>query len=148
MSYELRFSDKEVSSWGGLALLKRMLDRLGFERALASSGLPEPGSNRGYAPVQLIQQFMISVWCGANRFEHAEVTRHDHVIQRLFGFDRMANFKAVMRLFRRFTSMHNEAVFDCLYRWQFDSLALQNITLDLDSTVMTRYGQQGGVAKG
>jgi Transposase DDE domain group 1 len=148
MSYELRFSDKEASAWGGLALLKRMLDHLGFDRALAGAGLPEPGSNRGYAPVQLIMQFMNSVWCGANRFEHTEVTRHDPVIKQLFGFARMANFKAVMRLFRRFTSMHNETVFDSLYRWQFDNLRLQNITLDLDSTVMTRYGQQGGAAKG
>jgi hypothetical protein len=148
MSYELRFSDKEVSAWGGLSLLKRMLDHLGFDRALARAGLPEPGSNRGYAPVQLITQFIISVWCGANRFEHGEVTRHDPVIKQLFGFGRMANFKAVMRLFRRFTSMHNETVFDSLYRWQFDNLRLQNITLDLDSTVMTRYGQQGGAAKG
>ena len=41
--------------------------------------LPQPGSNRGYRPEQLITQFMLSVWCGANRFEHGEVTRHDPV---------------------------------------------------------------------
>ena len=45
----------------------------------------------------------ITVWCGANRFEHGEVTRHDPVLKRIFGINRMANFKAVMRLFRRFT---------------------------------------------
>lgn len=148
MTYELRFSDKEVTAWGGLSLLKRMLDRMGFTHALRGSGLPEPGSNRGYAPVQLMTQFMVSVWCGANRFEHAEVTRHDPVIGKVFGFTRMANFKAVMRLFARFTPGHNELVFDHLYRWQFDNLALKNITLDLDSTVMTRYGHQEGAAKG
>ena len=77
-------------------------DHMEFDHALAGAGFPQPGSNRGYAPEQLITQFMLSVWCGANRFEHGEVTRHDPVLKRIFGIERMANFKAVMRLFRRF----------------------------------------------
>ena len=48
---------------------------MGFESALAGCGLPQPGSNRGYRPEQLITQFLLSVWCGANRFEHGEVSR-------------------------------------------------------------------------
>ncbi|MEQ1600970.1 MAG: hypothetical protein ABL885_04260 [Methylophilaceae bacterium] len=102
-----------------MGLMKRMLDHLGFESALSTSGLPQPGSNRGYRPEQLITQFMLSVWCGANRFEHGEVTRHDPVLKRLFGFKRMANFKAVMRLFNKFTQGTNESVMDALYRWMW-----------------------------
>src|SRR5688500_11743838 len=75
MSVELQFTDKEITAWGGMGSMKRMLDRIGFECALRRCGLPEPDSNRGYAPSQLIVQFMLSVWCGANRFEHGEVTR-------------------------------------------------------------------------
>ena len=100
-----------------MAIMKRMLDHMGFDAALAASGLPQPGSNRGYAPAQLITQFMLSVWCGANRFEHTEVTRHDPVLKRVFGFSRMANFKAILRLFARFTQGSNESVMDSLYRW-------------------------------
>ena len=148
MNFELRFTDKEITPWGGMALMKRMLDHLGFEQALKQAGLPAPGSNRGYAPEQLITQFMLSVWCGANRFEHGEVTRHDAVLQRIFGFARMANFKATMRLFLRFTPGSNEGVMDHLYRWLFGNIAIDGLTLDLDSTVMTRYGCQQGAAKG
>jgi hypothetical protein len=144
MDFELRITDKEIPAWGGMALMKRMLDHMGFGAALASAGLPPPGSNRGYAPEQLITQFMLSVWCGANRFEHGEVTRHDLVLKRIFGFTRMANFKAVMRLFRRFTQSTNEGVMDSLYRWMFDQISINGITLDVDSTVMTRYGCQEG----
>jgi hypothetical protein len=128
--------------------MKRMLDHLGFDSALSASGLPQPGSNRGYRPEQLITQFMLSVWCGANRFEHGEVTRHDPVLKRLFGFKRMANFKAVMRLFRKFTQSTNESVMDSLYNWMFSQLSIDGITLDLDSTVMTRYGTQEGAVRG
>jgi len=148
MEFDLRFTDKEITAWGGMGLMKRMLDHLGFESALMAAGLPQPGSNRGYRPEQLITQFMLSVWCGANRFEHAEVTRHDPVLKRLFGFKRMANFKAVMRLFNKFTQAMNQSVMDSLYRWMFSQLSINGITLDLDSTVMTRYGAQQGAARG
>jgi hypothetical protein len=86
-----------------MALMKRMLEHMGFDGALSAARLPQPGSNRGYAPEQLITQFMLSVWCGANRFEHGEVTRHEPVLKRIFRLERMPNFKAVMRLFRRFS---------------------------------------------
>lgn len=148
MTFDLQFTDKEITPWGGLSLLKRMLDHIGFDAALAASELPQPGSNRGYRPEQLIMQFMLGVWCGANRFEHGEVTRHDHVLQRLFGFARMANFKAVIRLFRKFDQPTNDGVFGKLYAWLVAQLQLDVLTLDLDSTVMTRYGVQDGAAKG
>ncbi|MEQ6342953.1 MAG: transposase [Gammaproteobacteria bacterium] len=148
MEFDLCFTDKEITAWGGMELMKRMLDHLGFDFALTASGLPQPGSNRGYRPEQLITQFMLSVWCGANGFEHGEVTRHDPVLKRLFGFKRMANFKAVMRLFNKFGQSANESVMDALYNWMFSQLSINGITLDLDSTVMTRYGAQEGAARG
>jgi hypothetical protein len=52
--FDLKFTSREVTAWGGLALLKRMLDDMGFQAALQSRDLPQPGSNRGYAPEQLI----------------------------------------------------------------------------------------------
>ncbi len=144
MGFELQFTDKEITLWGGMGLMKRLLDRIGFESVWRRCGLPEPGSNCGYRSEQLITQFMLSVWCGANRFEHHEVTRHDPVLQRLFGFKRMANFKAVMRLFRKFSPARNEQVMNTLHRWWFTQWSVDGLTLDLDSTVMTRYGAQQG----
>ena len=103
MDFELRFTDKEITSLGAMAMIKRMLEHLGLDQALIQAQLPEPGSKRNYAPGQLITQFMLSVWCGANRFEHGEIIRYDPVLRRIFGFQRMVNFKAVLRLFRCFT---------------------------------------------
>ena len=34
--FELKFTSREVSAWGGLALLKRMLDGLNFKEAMQS----------------------------------------------------------------------------------------------------------------
>ena len=54
MEFDLRFSDKEITAWGGMAVMKRMLEHLKFDAALMACGLPQPGSNRGYR----------RQWCG------------------------------------------------------------------------------------
>jgi len=37
MDFELAFTDKEITPWGGMALMKRMLDHLGFAEAVFRS---------------------------------------------------------------------------------------------------------------
>jgi hypothetical protein len=75
--FSVSFSSREFTAWGGLVLFKQMLDSLGFREAAAHWGLPEPKSSRGYAPLQLIEQFIVSIWCDASRFAHAEKVRMD-----------------------------------------------------------------------
>ena len=147
--FTVGFSDREVTAWGGLALMKQMLDRLQFRDAFPQFGVPEASSNRGYAPCQLIEQFIVSIWCGACRFAHAEMVRLDSVLCRLFGWSCAAEFKAIMRLFGRFDMLTNERVQGNMYRWLFGKLpAMKFVTLDLDSTVVTRNGQQEGACRG
>ena len=116
------FSNREVTAWGGLALFKQMLDSMGFREAAAHWGLPEPKSNRGYAPLQLIEQFIVSIWCGACRFAHAETVRMDSTLVRLFGWTKAAGHKAIMRLFARFDMLANERVQAEIYRWFFGKI--------------------------
>ena len=52
MSFQLRFTDREITPWGGISLMQRMLEQVGLEAALRQCGLPLPGSNRGYSPIQ------------------------------------------------------------------------------------------------
>ena len=58
---KIYFTDKEITPWGGIALLKKMMDKMSFIELLNTSPLPSQGSNRGYDPVQIIVQFIISV---------------------------------------------------------------------------------------
>lgn len=59
--FAVSFSNREVTAWGGLALFKQMLDSMGLQEAAASWGLTEPKSNRGYAPLQLTERFIVSI---------------------------------------------------------------------------------------
>ena len=140
--FNLKFTSREVTAWGGLALLKRMLTGMGFKEALQSWALPEPGSNRGYRPEQLIEQMIVSIWCGAAGFAHADITRLDVPLLRLFGWGKAAGHKAIVRLFQRFDQPIATRIHASSYRWLFDKLRLNPITLDVDSTVLTRWGSQ------
>ena len=66
---------------------------MSFVQVQNSDLLSVQGLNRGYDPVQLITWFIISVSCGANRYEHLEVTRFDGVILQVRSFQKfsMAN---------------------------------------------------------
>jgi hypothetical protein len=42
---EIDFVDKEITAWGGLSILKKMVDSTGFKRVLNCLPLPVQGSN-------------------------------------------------------------------------------------------------------
>ena len=131
-----------------MSILKKMLDNSGFVNYLETLPLPVQGSNRGYDSIQLFVHFMASVWCGANRYAQLDVTRFDYSIQRLFGWDRMPEHKAFQRYFNKFDMATNHTIFGGLYRWFFSQLKFDNFTMDVDSSVLTRYGEQQGAKKG
>lgn len=148
MELQIGFTDKEITPWGGISLMYKMLKKLSFDDVLSSLLLPKQGSNRGYPPEQLILHYLVGIWCGASCFQHLEVTRHDEVIRQLFGWGRMAGSKAFQRYFNKFDQATNQEVFGPLYNWFFGNLKFDNYTLDFDSTIMTRFGQQEGAKKG
>ena len=147
--FRVKFSNRQVSARGGLALLKRMLDQIGFRQAASGWDLPPPGSNRGYPPVQLIEQWIVAIWCGAGRLAHAETVRFDGTLIRLFDWPKAAGYQAIMRLFKRFDMARNESVQEFVYHWFFSQVStLRRITLDMDSPVLTRHGEQEGATRG
>jgi len=148
MDFKLSFTDKEITPWSGMIFMKKLLDKTGLLTQLIATNLPIQGSNRGYSPIQLITCFLVSIWCGANKFEHLEVGRFDEVLRNIFGFKKMPGHKSYIRYFNKFTIAINQQVFSDVMSWFFSQVTLDNITLDIDSTVLTRYGNQQGSARG
>jgi len=145
----LNTANKEVTPWGGMVFLKQFLDKIGFAGQVANcDALPEPGSNRGYSPVAILEAFICSIWCGANRFLHTEVTRSDRALADIFGWNSVPGQDTYKRFFGKFTQSVNQRVSDHFYRWIFSNFHFDNFTLDLDSSVLTRYGNQQGAKRG
>jgi len=60
----------------------------------------------------------------------------------------MAGHRSYIRYFKKFSVAINQKVFSKFSQWFFGQIVLDNYTLDIDSTVITRYGNQQGANKG
>lgn len=144
----IEYSDKAVTPFGGMSLMKRFVDQVGIREFLQDLDLPRPGSNRGYDPAEIVESFWLSIWTGASRYIHCDWLRYDRTLQDIFGFDQMPSQSTYSRFFGKFSQSRNTEVFPGLQQWFFDRIGVDNITVDFDSTVITRYGEQEGSAKG
>ena len=83
------YSSKPVTSWGGMRLMKEMVDKVGFREIFAELPLSKPGSNRGYNPIDIIESFCVSVWLGGAKFAHTAYVRFDEVLREIFNWKRV-----------------------------------------------------------
>ncbi len=149
MEFDISYTSKEITPWGGMVFLKQMLQKIGFREVIeANTDLPQSKSNRGYQTSTIIEGFITSIWCGANRFLHTEVTRHDIALGKIFDWKDTPAQDTYKRFFSKFDQITNQKVSDYFYSWIFDNFKFDNFTLDIDSSVMTRYGEQEGAKKG
>jgi DNA-directed RNA polymerase subunit N (RpoN/RPB10) len=138
------FTDKKVTAWGGMRMFKEFLDRTEIKKVLGESCLPWPASNCGYNPVQIVESFWVSVWLGGVRFSHTAMVRFDDALKDIFGWKRMPCVSTYTRFFKKFNREHVDHVFGKVNKWFFEQIPKKVITLDLDSSVITRYGNQEG----
>lgn len=149
MEFDISYTSKEITPWGGMVFLKQMMQKIGFKSLVENNtDLPISGSNRGYKTSTIVESFITSIWCGANRFLHTEVTRHDVALSKIFGWANVPGQDTYKRFFSKFNQATNQKVSNYFYSWFFDNVKFDNITLDIDSSVMTRYGEQEGAKKG
>jgi hypothetical protein len=148
VNMEIAYSDKQVTPFGGMVLLKRFIDKTGIIEKLSGLDLPEPGSNRGYESETIVQSFWLSIWTGASRYIHCDWLRYDTVLQKIFGLEQMPSQSTYGRFFKKFSQARNTRVFPQLQKDFLDLVSVDNLTIDFDSTVITKYGTQEGSKKG
>jgi hypothetical protein len=149
MEFDISYTSKEITPWGGMVFLKQMLQKMKFREQIEQNlDLPQAGSNRGYKTYTIVEGFITSIWCGANKFLHTEVTRHDAALGKIVDWKTTPGQDTYKRFFGKFTQATNQKVSDSLYSWIFNNFKFDNFTLDIDSSVMTKYGSQEGAKKG
>jgi len=142
------FTDKQFTPWGGFRVFEELLRRVGWEEALVAAPLPQPGSNRGIDPVLMVKGFLVTVWTGGGRFAHTALVRFDAALRSIFALSNMGSVSTFSRFFRRFGQKQVEEVFKHLSLWFWERVRSGSWTVDLDSSVLTRYGQQEGTQRG
>jgi hypothetical protein len=142
------YSDNLVTPWGGMQEMKKLIDKTGISQKLLELNLPSSRSNNSIDAVSIIESFWVSIWIGCYRFSHTAVVRLDNVLCEIFGWKRVASGTTFGRFFKKFTPSLNHSVFLELNSWFFEQIQFDNYTLDVDSSVITRYGEQEGSKKG
>jgi hypothetical protein len=145
---EHEYTDQMVTPWGGMKEMKMLIDKTGISEKLSQLGLPESKSNNSIDAVSIIESFWVSIWIGCFRFSHTAAVRVDEVLRQIFGWKRVASATTFGRFFKKFTPSMNHQLFIDLYSWFFEQIRFDNYTLDVDSSVITRYGEQQGSKKG
>ena len=102
VNLEIAYSDKEVTPFGGMVLLKRFIDKTGIMKKVSELDLPISGSNRGYDSEVIIQSFWLNIWTGASRYIHCDGLRYDTVLQKIFGLRQMPSQSTYSRFFKKF----------------------------------------------
>jgi hypothetical protein len=145
---KIQYSDKKVTPFGGMKLLKDFMDTTNIIEDLRSVNLPYPQSNAGIDPIDIIQGFWLSIFTGASRYIHADWLRYDTVLQEIFQIKRLPSQATYSRFFHKFSWQKNEEIFALLQQKFLSQINVGALTIDLDSSVITRYGNQDGAKKG
>lgn len=148
MKIHIEYTDKSVTPWGGMLQMKRLLDATKIREKLVELNLPQGNSNNSIDAISLVESFFVSVWIGCFKFSHTAVVRLDDSLKKIFEWKRIASGTTFGRFFQKFNIEENARVFVSLGQWFFTQLQFDNFVLDVDSSVITRYGEQEGAHKG
>src|SRR5665811_2375111 len=146
----LRETQRAVTPLGGIAVFVGFLHKLGLVEQLRQP-MPIQWKSPNYIdPTATFIAFLLAVLAGAKRFAHANWLRNDRAWHALLGLSRFPLDDTMRNLFRRFGLGDVQRLFDPLAEWQMERLPQRSdgYSLDLDSTVFERYGQQQGSLQG
>lgn len=145
---EIQWTDKPVTPWGGMTLFSGVAQQVGLVTALREALPFRLTSPNATDPAEIVLAFMAGVLAGSRRLAHIERLRWDEGLKTIFGIKRFVSDTTLSRFFRRFGAAQVQHVFEHLMRWQHSLIPLSGEVLDLDSSVMERYGHQEGAVLG
>ena len=146
----LRQTARAVTPFGGLSLWVEFLGKIGYRQQVREHMPVHLRSPNAIAPEETFTAFLISVLAGARRFAHTALLRADGALHALLGMKRFPTDDTIRNLFKRFRQGLVVQFYEPLWAWQLARVPKRGggYSLDLDSTVFERYGEQEGVKRG
>jgi hypothetical protein len=145
------FTDHPITVWAGAILLRLYFELIGLRAALVPLLISFTKTSNNQIPaVDVLLAWWYGLALGAERFEHFTRYRRDPLLPRLLGVPRFSSPDTLRRFFQGFTYRRTTEVAEALMRMSLATMRpiLLGHTLDLDSTVFSRYGEQAGSLKG
>jgi hypothetical protein len=145
------FTDHPITVWAGVMLLRIYFEWIKLREEL-SVGLVRftKRSNNQIPAVDVMLGWFYGLSLGAERFEHFTRYRRDRLLGEVLGIERFSSPDTIRRLFLSFNYQRLTEVSERLMRFSLSRTRsiLLGHTLDLDSTVLCRYGEQEGSLRG
>ena len=132
----IAFVPQQLTSYGGLELLRRYVRRLELPRRLHAACA---ALGADYSGARLALLLLALPYVGARRLEHLQYLVGDPLVRRFAGLARVPTARTVSHWLRRFTQetlrplvrLNQELVLDTLAR-----LDIPRLTLDVDGTIV------------
>src|SRR5213594_2336041 len=132
----IAFVPQQLTSYGGLELLRRYVRRIELPRRLQAACAALGGD---YGGARLALLLLALPYVGARRLEHLQYLVGDPLVRRFAGLARVPTARTVSNWLRRFTQetlrplvrLNQELVLDTLAR-----LDVPRLTLDVDGTIV------------
>ena len=146
----LRQTPRAVTPFGGLSVFIEFLQKIGYGQQVKTHLPVHLRSPNAIDPSETFTAFLLSVVAGARRFAHTALLRADRALHTLLGMKRFPTDDTMRNLFKRFRQGLVVQFYEPLWAWQLARVRKRagGYSLDLDSTVFERYGQQEGVKRG
>ena len=151
-NFKTQFTEKRLSSKGGLALIKKLWDKLGGENELEQGISIEKGANATYPISRVLTILVLGIVGGAKHISHLYQLSVDDALRSLWNWVKFPVVSTITRTLELFNHRHCYELTSVHQRlrqkvWK-NKYRLQKVTLDLDSSPKTVYGNQEGVGKG
>jgi hypothetical protein len=147
----LQETERALTPFGGIVVFLEFLHKIGLVKQVSECMPVTHRSPNSIPPVQTYIAFLISVAIGARRFAQTGWLRGDRALHALLGIDRFPSDDTIRNLFLRFGMGEVQRFFEPMTEWMMERLprSAEGHSLDLDSTVFERHGQQQeGALKG
>jgi len=150
-SLAISFEADYLTHYGGLFLIQRFCNKLGFRRRLQRALRAAPQWSE-FDPVDLIQLLLFLLIAGVQRVGKSDQLEYDGFFLALLGLEKFPDPSTLRRLLQRMSPQAIRQV--ARLHDQFRSALFDfpqprsSLVFHLDSVVLTLYGQQQGARRG
>jgi hypothetical protein len=136
---QLEFTAERLTSFAGLELLARYLQRIGFNRRLAQR-LKGASLPTDFGIVAMVRVLLVLVILGGRRVRHIGFLEGDPLVHRFCGLQQLPTARTVGRWMTWFDARTVQRIADLnadLVAEQIAAMPLRTLTIDVDGTVVS-----------
>lgn len=145
------FTAERLTQYGGLSVLFKFIENNGFTDLFDDLFPTIKHNATKFSTTQVVLSYLCSALCGVKHISSIETFTKDILVKTILGLKKHIDEDTISKRISKLGQNGSMSLHERLMGFSksyLEKLSLDRITLDLDSTEQTVYGNQGGAAKG